>query len=384
MKFISLGIIDIKFLIPVLGGIIYLIYKIFIRYSPKIGIIDENPFLESIYVALGMILAFIPFLILKHKSKVTNKIYNEKIIKSEFYNKLKDKKDIIKKTKFKKYRFILYSTVFDFLDTLLVTLFNQYFAYNFWIFDIIFLSLFSFLILKTKYYKHQFISMIVIVVLGLALNIIAYFKSDNTGDELNFFGIFIQFISEICLCLLVVIEKYNMEKNYCNPYELCFLVGIVGFILQSICLVIFCRFGLSANGIKHPDNLIQYFNEFDYNDLIVCLSIIITYFIFNISLILTCGYFTPIHILIIIIIKATGSHFLPDSNFALNILSIFILILIAIMLLVFIEVIEINICDLSYNTKKNIEFRAKKDLLIEFGSFALPNDPPELDEESEK
>ena len=133
MKFISLGIIDIKFLIPVLGGIIYLIYKIFIRYSPKIGIIDENPFLESIYIALGMILAFIPFLIFKHKSKVTNKIYNEKIIKSELYNKLKDKKDIIKKTKFKKYRFILYSTVFDFLDTLLVTLFNQYFAYNFWI-----------------------------------------------------------------------------------------------------------------------------------------------------------------------------------------------------------------------------------------------------------
>ena len=222
MRFISLGTIDIKFLIPIFGGIIILIYKITIQYNPKIEIIDENPFLQSIYSTLGMTLAFIPFLIRKHKSKVGNKIYNEQIIKSELYNKLKDNKDIIKKKKYNKFKFIFYSTIFDFLQTLFTILFTQYFVYNLWFFDIIFMSFFSYLILKTKYYKHQFISMIIIVILGFGLNIIEYFKLDDIGDKLNIFNIFIKFISEICFCLVVILWKYNMEKNYCNPYELCF------------------------------------------------------------------------------------------------------------------------------------------------------------------
>ena len=100
-----------------------------------------------------------------------------------------------------------------------------------------------------------------------------------------------------------------MEKNYCNPYELCFWEGLFGFISFSICLGIFCFFGLSANGIEHPDNLIQYFNEFDYNDFIICLTTIIVFFIYNISIILTCDYFTPIHILIVSIITETYSIF---------------------------------------------------------------------------
>ena len=105
------------------------------------------------------------------------------------------------------------------------------------------MSLFSFLILKTKYYKHQFISMIFIVILGLGLNIIAYLKLDAIEENvLNFFDIFIKFIAEICVCLSVTLWKYNMENNYCNPYELCFWEGIFGFIIFSICLVSFCIF----------------------------------------------------------------------------------------------------------------------------------------------
>ena len=93
---------------------------------------------------------------------------------------------------------------------------------------------------------------------------------------------------------------------------------------------------------------------------------------------------TPIHILIILIINQIYNHFQPESNWALNVLSIFILLLITIMFLVFIEVIEINICNLSYNTKKNIESRARKESLIEFDSINFSKDEPELDEKSEK
>ena len=86
--------------------------------------------------------------------------------------------------------------------------------------------------------------------------------------------------------------------------------------------------------------------------MILCIAEIISDFIYNISIILTCNYFTPIHILIISIIIDTYIYFRSNSNISLNILSILILIIILFMLLVFIEVLEINIFNLSYNTKK--------------------------------
>ena len=98
---------------------------------------------------------------------------------------------------------------------------------------------------------------------------------------------------------------------------------------------------------------------------------------------MTCDYFTPIHILISPIIKETFIYLQPDSNLSLNILGIVLLILIAVMFLVFIEVIEINIFKISYNTKKNIELRSNNESSIEFNSIHLLNDEPEPDEQSE-
>ena len=231
MKFISLGIIDRRIWITFFGSIITLAYVFGMEYIPKYDILNLNPFLLYMYVALGMILAFIPFLIIKYKSKRENKIYNEQIIKSELYKQLKDNKDVIKKMKFKKYRFILYSAILSLSPKLLRALiYSTNFIYNLSFFDIIIMSLFSFLILKIKYYKHQFISMIIIVISGFGFNLIEYFEYNNTEYVLNFLVIFIEFISEVCFCLKVVIWKYNMEKNYCDPYELCFLEGIFEFI----------------------------------------------------------------------------------------------------------------------------------------------------------
>ena len=72
MKFIKCGKFDKKFLIPIVGGIIRLIIKFFEKNNPKYEILLQNPFLISIYTTIGMILAFIPYLILKYKSKSSN------------------------------------------------------------------------------------------------------------------------------------------------------------------------------------------------------------------------------------------------------------------------------------------------------------------------
>ena len=161
MKCITFGKIDKKLLIPVFGGIITLSYKYIVKHNPKYQIATQNPFLLNIYVALGMILAIIPHLILKHRSKSSLNISNTPKEQSKLNIKLLViDGDIFERRKCAKYRFILYSTIFDFSQTLLYTLFALNNSFNLWNFDILFFSIFSYLMLKTKFYRHQYIGMI--------------------------------------------------------------------------------------------------------------------------------------------------------------------------------------------------------------------------------
>ena len=382
MKCINFGQINKKLLIPVISGVITLIYRYIIKYNPKYKIATQNPFLLNAYVAFGMILAIIPYLILKQRSKQSFINSEELQDKSKLeINLLYNKDDIFKKTKFAKYRFIVYSTVFDFTQTLLSTLYCSFCVYNLWIFDIIFISLFSYLMLKAKLYRHQYISMIIIITLGFGLNVIEYFKLDETEKGLDPLEISMKFVSEICLSLSLVIIKYNMEKNYCNPYEVSIWEGVIGFFLNIICLVAFNLSGSTINGTKYPDNIKEYFDDFDYNDFIVCFAIIIVHFFYNIFLFLTCNYLTPCHILISSIIRESYLYLQPSDNVSLNIIGFVILVFIAFLFLIFIEIIEINIFNISFNTKKNIEIRSRKESLVEFNDIIPSNEEVKTDEQ---
>ena len=160
MKCINFGKFDKKLLIPVVGGLIVLCYKYIVKYNPKYGILTENPFLWNIYVAFGMILAFIPYLIIKCRTKNSSDSSNKSINRSKLLIKLRVDDDIFKKKKFARIRFIFYSTIFDFAQTLLYTFFALNNSFNLWNFDIILFSIFSYLIFKTKIYRHQYISII--------------------------------------------------------------------------------------------------------------------------------------------------------------------------------------------------------------------------------
>jgi len=379
MKFLTFGKIDKKLLIAVVGGLTTLTFKYTVKYNPKFQIIIQNHFLWNIYVSFAMFLAIIPHLILKHRSKSSLNSLGTPKEKSKLKIELIVDDDIFERRKCAKFRFILYSTIFDFTQTLLYTFFGINNSFNLWNFDIIFLSLFSYLLLKTKFYRHQYVSMIIITILGFGLNITVFLKDDIEITS-SIFQITMIFISEICFCSNYVITKYNMEKNYSGPYEVCMWEGAIGFILNLICLVVFNLSGSTINGVKYPDNIKDYLENFDYNDFIVCFAAIITYFIFNISLFLTCNYFTPFHALNIYIIKDSHLYLRLSDNVILNILSFLILILIVFAYLVFIEIIEVNICNISYNTKKNIEKRSRKESSLDF----IPIIPSNEEEEDEK
>ena len=137
MKCINFGKFDKKLLIPVVGGLISLIYNYIAKDNPKYKILCQNPFLFNIYVAFGMILGIIPHLIIKHRSQNVSNTSNKLIIKTKFNIKLKVvEQDIFEKKKFAKIRFIFYSTVFDFAQSLLSVFFALNNSFNLWNFDL--------------------------------------------------------------------------------------------------------------------------------------------------------------------------------------------------------------------------------------------------------
>ena len=90
---------------------------------------------------------------------------------------------------------------------------------------------------------------------------------------------------------------------------------------------------------------------------------------YNILLLLTIDYFTPLHIVLGVIIEQMYSYFQIGDNLTLNIVSIICFIFITFLYLVYIEIIEINIFNLSDNTKRNIEIRANNEALLEINTI---------------
>ena len=373
MKFIKFGKFDKKLIIPIIGGICRLTFNFFYKKNPKYGILSQNPFIASIYSSIGMILAFIPYLILKHRSE------SPQFNSIEFSNTSKLNLTLIhipinKKINRNRYIFIIFQAIFDFLQTVFYMFFCMNNIYNFWTFDIIFISIFSCLLLKTKLYRHQYISMIIILILGFILNILEHLKQNNTDNTIGFLEIFMIILCEIFLSMIMVIAKYNMEKTFCSPYEICIWVGSIGLISYIIFLLIINLLGLEIAGIKHPDNFFNLFNHYDIYDFLLCLSYLVGQAIYNIVLLVTCNYFTPSHILIIAIFKEIYNSLSFEENIGLNLLTFSILILIAFMFLAFIEVIELNICNISFNTKNNIQLRSLSEYIEENSNIINPND----------
>ena len=380
MRYINIGKVNKKFLIPVFGGIFRLIHLFLIGYNPKYQIATKNPFLLTIYTNIGMFLAFIPYIILIYrskKSKILSDSKSESILNIELIHY-----DIFVKNRASKYKLIALSSVFDLFQTILSFVFCLKCVYNLWILDIIFISVFSYFILKSKLYKHQYLSMVIILILGLVLNVIEYFKLGEIEDKFDIFEISMKFLMEIFFSITIVIIKYNMEKNYTSPYEICIWAGLFGLILNIIVLIILNRLEVTIDGIKYPDNYFELMNNYDINDFFVCSSQIIIACIYNITIFVTCDYFTPVHILITLIIKEFYNHFQKTVNTLYNILGIITLIFISFTFLIFIEIIELNIFNISYNTKKNIGIRSKIDSSLDINNTNITlSDEVELVEE---
>ena len=238
--------------------------------------------------------------------------------------------------------------------------------------EVIFFVIFSMKFLGLIIYKHQIFSMIVISILLIIFFIEAIlYEKDNDGNPIGFKQVILSIIYyfgvQLFYSLSDVLGKKYLNSLVGNVYSFLFKVGIIGLIPLTI-------YGIIMVFVNPKDiNIIIFQNFVGLSPWIYILDLIFS-LLFEIGLWLTIYYFTPCHYIIFeliadfleIILSEFEDNIKFDERFDYRQkISFFILYPILIFIvLVFNEIIILNFCNLSYNTKIKIMEREKRDSLL--------------------
>ena len=361
MSLISLGEINKNILYPIIGGLSKLIaeFILFIK-EPQF---TKYPFILGAVTGFGMFLSIIPFIILKIKLRKENteKQANDKLL---IYN---NPDDVFHRKVFCiKYLLIFCASLLDFSQKSLTFLFPAKIINNFWVFDILFITFFSRIVIKSKLYSYQLFSLGMIIILGIIFNIV------NLIDQEFRFSSFILVMSiELIFSLEIVIEKYTMEYKFCSPYEICIFEGLFEIIANVILLII------SHNIGKDDDEFFNYINDLQKKEVSIKVEIILLFvsmvsrLFFKLFSLITINLYTSSHVVILLILGEimlifTKGNKEEDKLYIFRIsCNILLVVLLFLMFLVFTEFVELNFCGLQKYTKKNIEKRALTEISLD-------------------
>lgn len=362
-KLITIGIFDYKYIFMIIFFIGKEIYLNLVVYE-KSEKINENKFLDSLLMYFGNVLCIFPALI-------TNKIcYSEKEKEKDNYKSIGKNQNIIK---------ILYNnpyqkklSKFDILNIFLISLLSLTIDFAYIVLGLIndeyneeyifmeFLIWFFFpkFLLKTANYNHQLLSIIIITVIGIIKCI------KNIYDEEKFL------YRELLLETIIYIGNgifygyiYGlMEYKLFSAFKCCYTFGSINtvllIILYFIVTYIPCKSSFFCEGNEHFDDIHSLYKDLGTEELLILVSYSILsgmdYLFINIIM----YNYTTYHILIIFHIEKFINRimFVEEKNDL--ILPIIYFFFEFICILIFLEIIELNFCGLSFNLRRNIEKRA--------------------------
>ena len=246
----------------------------------------------------------------------------------------------------------------------------DYFFYT----QIFFLFILSKYLLKNDFYKHQFISIIIITIINF-INLINYdFIVNNKRIYFLFFDIFFAFLRT----LKIVFIKVLMENKYMLPYKVTFLFGLFNFSVITVAYIIMsfipCEKEYCKTIYNRKTYLANILEIFSITGVFLFLIFIIKAFLTTLNYIIIL-YFSVSHSFTYYQLTQLANYFIgllndhyenkEDINKSFYIYITFPSYVICIVfILIFLEVIEINMCGISYNTKENIRIRS--DIEIEF------------------
>ena len=351
---ISCGKLDTKNIIFPITAIIVLIIQNYFVYKTKIfQNLGNQHFIKVIIKSLGKCLTIIPILIFKEEinySKEVNPIEENK------ENNIKEYATIFKeiakiKNKNKYYIIslnIIINCLFDILGSYIN---NKYFS--FWILDIIYIWIFSYFILKLILYRHHYLSIIIILILGVIINII----NNGKGNNINYINIIKTISVDILFSLNIVINKYLMDNLLFIEYEICFYEGFSSLVISIIGLAVFTKYNIGDN-----NDYLEYYDLIDGYEIFAILFSLISQLIIYLFGLITIKYYTVFHYLIILVFNEGNFYNYSLKEWRLYV-NLILYIFFIFMFLLFNENIELNCLGLEKYTKRNIIKRAYKDYL---------------------
>ena len=364
-RVITCGKINKKIILIIVGGLVFSLH-LYIESESEIfgGDTNEFPVIYTMMYSICLCLSFSLLLIFnvyskKKKDKITSSLIEDK------GNIIFEKNDTIKKKIISWKEKLLWIFLVSIIDYIAYLFSSIYWLDNGNYVDtlqtnIIFMSIFAYLILKLKLHKHHYLCISVIIIRSIAYTIIFNVYKKDPSKKNDIVPYIVSFVTEIVFSLTYVMSKYFMLIKYIHPFEIMFFEGIFELFFSIMTLIISSRIG-------KLDNISHFLEKFKYMEVFILISWIIVNFIYHAILFKVIDIFSPFYIHISILL----SEFLYFFFKAMDGLSIGQLIFYIIsfivcpfMILVFLEIIELNFCGLSEMTAKNIELRALLDSAI--------------------
>ena len=363
MRFLSLGKID-KRIIPIIVGCVFSFLSRLL-YTYEDAKVFHYSIISNTFSSLSKLFTLIPFIILK-TSLNNNNTNNNTINNTNSNNNIEliytdNSNEIIQGMG----RYLILSAVIYFAQAMI--LFNTIeIKTNFWILNLLIASLLYYFIFKIKLYKHHYLSLILITLIGLILDLV--FGNLQNDLSNNLFKLFLRLLREILHSSVDVINKYIMDKKYCSIYAISLSNGVINLILLGI-------FELFNYYYFKLEDLGEYFSNFNITESLVLLGFMITQLGIYLCALITNKQNSPCHIFIIYVFGQLGYYMDFSSH---SIIVIICLIFILFFSLIFNEIIEINFWGLSDNTKRKIIYRAESDNLTMEKTFTVDDNEDNL------
>ena len=232
-------------------------------------------------------------------------------------------------------------------------------------FEIIFLTIITYFFLKYKYFIHNYISLLFFVIVSLIIDLIL----GNIQKEIeNIFQFCLENIINVIIDLIFSIYvKYLIEKLYFSPWTICFVNGATLFIVTTFTFiyVLSKRKNNLDGGLSFTKDFYDYFDKIKISIIISRFIVsFILQFLMKIFFFLTVYYFSINHILICYSLSKMANILIAhDSHKEFYCIILFIVQFL--LLMIYLEVIELHFCGLDKNTKKSIQKREREDMNLE-------------------
>ena len=286
---------------------------------------------------------------------------------------------------------LLQSTIYAAYDDTLFFAGNTFNRFNI---DIIILEILSKFTSNSRFFIHHVIGQIIFYIPSLMIDIYII-HNDDENLNFNFKHFLIMFLDTLIDDILLTYKKYLMEIKFIPPFIVSFIFGSVSL---TYILILFSFTIINRNIICFDKKCFDIF-DYDTDSFENTFSLFI---IMSISLIINCIFFffyyhifdlfTTSHTIFIFCVYEMMSSIktAKDNNLSLGgwlLLSLaFIFIFIGIF--IYLEIIELNFCNLNENTRITISERARETtegiMPEEFLEIELPKKDEEESEEKKE